>query len=172
MAGLPDPLQTRGIAEAIFWISRLSCASVQRLASPLLCLALAAGCGPHARRHAEYAAAASLAGVLGTSLVIAAAPGTKPTSIGVAIGFGAAAVGSTIAYAIAASTEPPPPPAPPPPSDHRGEAWALTQQAQSAARANDCATVEKLSAQVAALDPDFHTVVFARDTAIARCRRP
>jgi hypothetical protein len=144
---------------------------VQRLLSPLLCLVFAAGCGPHAKRHAEYAIAASLGGVLATSLVITAAPGTKPASIGVAVGFGAAAIATTIAYGVALGTEPPPPPPPPPPPDHRGEAWALTQQAQAAARVNDCATVRQLSAQVATLDPDFHTVVFARDVAIASCSR-
>jgi hypothetical protein len=141
----------------------------RRLASIVLTLSLATGCGVHARRHAEYAIGGSLLGVLATSLVIAAAPSTKPGSIGVAIGFGGLAIGSTIAYGIAAATEPPPPPPPPPPPDHRAEAWSLTQQAQAAARANDCATVQQLSQQVAALDASFHAVVFARDVAIAAC---
>jgi hypothetical protein len=141
----------------------------RRLASIVVSLSLVSGCGAHAKRHAELAVAGSLAGVLATSLVIAAAPSTKPASIGVAIGFGGLAILSAVAYGIAAGTEPPPPAPPPPPPDHRGEAWSLTQQAQTAARANDCATVRQLSAQVAALDASFHAVVFSRDVAIAGC---
>jgi len=146
---------------------------VSRLVAAALCASLAIGCGAHARRNAELAIGGSLAGVLATSLVIAAAPSTKPESIGVAIAFGALAIASTVAYGIAVGTEPEavaeaPRAAPP---DHRAEAWSLTQQAQAAARANDCGTVRGLSEQVAQLDASFHTAVFARDVAVAACLR-
>lgn len=137
---------------------------------------LVGGCGAQAaktRRRAELGIGISLAGVLATSLVIAAAPGTKPESIVVTAGFGGLAVASAIVYGIAFSNEEPPPPvtAPPAPPDRKPEAWALTQQAQTAARANDCETVKRLSESVASLDVEFHTVVFSRDVAIAACMR-
>ncbi len=134
---------------------------------------LATGCaGPQAHRtarRAELGIGVSLAGVLATSLVIAAAPSTKPESIAVTAAFGGAAILCAIVYGVAYANEPPPAPPPPPPPDRRPEAWALTQQAQAAARANDCATVKRLDASVAALDESFHAVVFARDVAIAGC---
>ena len=92
-------------------------------------------------------------------------------TIGITIGFGSLAVASTIVYGVALANEPPPVPprAPPAPPDHRAEAWTLTQQAQSAARTGDCATVATLDHQVAELDASFHDAVFARDVAISRC---
>ena len=48
-------------------------------------------------------------------------------------------------------------------------AWALTQQAATAARSGDCETVAKLSPAVSELDEDFHATVFLGDVAIARC---
>lgn len=138
----------------------------------VLALALFACSGTQAiktRRRAELGIGISLAGVLATSLVIAAAPSTKPHSIGVAAGFGGLAVISAIVFGVAYGNLPPPPPPPPPPPDHRPEAWAKTQEAQSAARANDCARVQQLATDVKALDGDFYTVVFARDVAIKNC---
>ncbi len=135
---------------------------------------LAGGCGAQAaktRRRAELGIGISLAGVLATSLVIAAAPSTKPESIVVTAIFGGLAVASAVVYGVAFANEPPPPPPPPPPPDRKPEAWALTQQAQTAARGNDCDTVKRLSESVAALDVEFHTVVFMRDVAIAVCLR-
>lgn len=133
---------------------------------------LAGGCGAHAaktRRRAELSIGFSLIGVLASSLVISAAPDSKPESIVVTAVFGGLAVASAIVYGVAFANEPPPPPPPLPPPDRKPEAWALTQQAQTAARASDCATVKRLSAEVAGLDAEFHTVVFSRDVAIARC---
>jgi hypothetical protein len=139
-------------------------------------LALFAGCsGTQAiktARRAELGIGISLAGVLATSLVIAAAPGTKPYSIGVAAGFGGLAVISAVVFGVAYANKPPPPPPPPPPPDRKPEAWAKTQEAQTAARSNDCVRVQQLAAEVQSLDGDFYTVVFARDVAIKSCLTP
>ena len=51
----------------------------------------------------------------------------------------------------------------------RKQAWALTQQAQTAARANDCGTALTLSGKVQTTDADFYDTVFIQDTAIRRC---
>jgi hypothetical protein len=152
---------------------RASCACVAVLA-----LALGSGCaGQQAiktRRHAELSLGGSLIGVIVSSLGIAAFPDHKPVFIGITAGFGALAVASVIVYGVAHANSPseePPPPLPPRP-DHRPEAWALTQQAQSAARAGDCERVVALSIQVQMLDADFLATVFLRDAAIGRCLAP
>jgi hypothetical protein len=149
------------------------------IASVLILAFVAAGCGASAastRRRAELGIGVSLAGVLATSFVIAAAPSTKPASIGVTIGFGALAVISAIVFGVAFANEPEPTPVAAPravePPAGRAQAWTLTQQAQVAARAGACPSVLRLGAEVAALDAEFHTVVFARDVAIARCLAP
>lgn len=54
----------------------------------------------------------------------------------------------------------------------RDQAWTLTKQAQEAARANDCAKVTELSAQVGALDAEFYSDVFMKDVAVQRCFTP
>lgn len=46
---------------------------------------------------------------------------------------------------------------------------ALTESAQEAARAGDCATVRALDVRVRATDAHFHDTVFVRDVAIAAC---
>jgi hypothetical protein len=51
----------------------------------------------------------------------------------------------------------------------QGLAWIATQRAQVAARAGDCATVDKLDREVRDLDEEFHAAVFKQDVAIARC---
>lgn len=143
------------------------------------CLAfgLLVGCaGPQAiktRRRAELAIGGSLVGVIVSSLGIAAFPDHKPLFIGITAGFGALAIASAIIYGVAHANVPPPgrTEAPPAPPDRRPEAWALTQEAQSAARAGNCDRVVALSLQVQMLDADFLASVFVRDAAIARCLR-
>jgi len=140
----------------------------------VLALTLGAGCaGPQAiktRRHAELTLGGSLIGVIVSSLGIAAFPDHKPLFVGITAGFGAIAVASVIVYGVAHAGVPDEtPPPPPPPPDHRAEAWALTQEAQTAARAGDCDRVASLSAQVQALDASFYASVFVRDAAISRC---
>ena len=54
----------------------------------------------------------------------------------------------------------------------RDRAWQLTRQAQAAARANECAKVTELSAQVGALDREFYASVFLQDVAIQHCFTP
>ena len=54
----------------------------------------------------------------------------------------------------------------------RDQAWALTKQAQDAARAGDCAKVTELSAQVGALDAEFYGDVFMKDVAVQQCFVP
>lgn len=51
----------------------------------------------------------------------------------------------------------------------RKQSWALTQEAQAAARADDCGTVLALSGKVQTIDADFYDTVFVRDAAIRRC---
>jgi hypothetical protein len=53
---------------------------------------------------------------------------------------------------------------------HREQAWKLTQEAEAAARDDDCATVARLDGEIAAADQGVHDDVFARDAAVARCR--
>jgi hypothetical protein len=52
----------------------------------------------------------------------------------------------------------------------REQAWNLTVEAETAARAGDCPRVWRLEPQIAAIDVEMHDVVFARDVAVARCR--
>lgn len=54
----------------------------------------------------------------------------------------------------------------------RDRAWALTKEAQEAARVGDCAKVTELSAQVGALDVEFYGDVFMKDIAVQRCFVP
>ena len=54
----------------------------------------------------------------------------------------------------------------------REQAWQLMQPAATAARAGVCTTVSRVDAQIRALDDDFHSAVFVRDVAIARCLAP
>jgi predicted small secreted protein len=54
----------------------------------------------------------------------------------------------------------------------RDQAWALTKQAQEAARVGDCAKVTELSAQVGALDAEFYGDVFMKDVAVQACFVP
>lgn len=146
-----------------------------RAASVVVVLSLFTACaGDQARRtrrHAELGIGISLIGVIAGSLSIAAFPSEKPTLIPITVALGGLAVASAIVFGIAYSNEPAAvPPAPPPsPPEGRAEAWSLTQQAQAAARADDCATVTSLDARVRALDAELHATVFARDAAIARC---
>lgn len=51
----------------------------------------------------------------------------------------------------------------------RDRAWALTQEAATAAREGKCARVRELGAKVEAVDPRTRATVFAGDAAIARC---
>ncbi|CAN5918161.1 hypothetical protein BH11MYX3_BH11MYX3_09550 [soil metagenome] len=49
------------------------------------------------------------------------------------------------------------------------QAWALTQKAQAAARADDCGAVLVLSGQVQGIDADFYDTTFVTDAGIRRC---
>jgi hypothetical protein len=51
----------------------------------------------------------------------------------------------------------------------RDRAWALTKDAEAAARAGDCARVATLAGKVRALDGEFYVTVTARDAAVSRC---
>ena len=138
---------------------------MRRLSPLVLCVLVACAGTSKNRRRAEYAIGGSLVGVLVGALTMAAWPAGKPVLIPITIGFGVLAVGSTVTYAVVTSrlaAEPTVPPKPNPP-------WALTQQAQAAARADRCAEVKELDAKVKELDEDFHAVVFKRDVAIQRC---
>lgn len=53
----------------------------------------------------------------------------------------------------------------------REAAWALTKQAATAARDEDCTQVQAIDPRVRDLDLDFHNVVFMRDVGIQRCLR-
>ncbi len=135
---------------------------------------LLAGCAglqaQQTRRRAELGIGFSHVGMIAGAIAIAAVPDEKPTMIGITVGFGALAVVAAVVYGVAHANVPaPPPPPPPPPPDRRPQAWALTQEAQAAARAGDCERVTALDAQVRALDGGFHAAVFARDVAIAAC---
>lgn len=140
-----------------------------------LALGLLVGCAgsqaKQTRRRAELGIGGSLVGVIVSSLGIAAFPDHKPLFVGITAGFGALAIASAIVYGVAHANVPrsAPPERPPPPPDHRSRAWALTQEAQSAARAGDCDRVGALSLQLQMLDADFLASVFLRDAAIARC---
>jgi hypothetical protein len=50
------------------------------------------------------------------------------------------------------------------------EAWKLTVEAETAARAGDCAHVAELDPKIAAIDAGMHDVVFACDLGVMRCR--
>jgi hypothetical protein len=149
-------------------------------ASVASCVALSlivGSAGPQAiktRRYAELSLGASLLGVLAGGLAIAALPGEKPTLIPITAVFGGLAIVSVIVYVVAYgnSPEPEPPPPPPPPPEHPPEAWALTQEAQAAARAGDCERVKTLAGQISVLDVGMFDAVFSRDVAIARCMAP
>jgi hypothetical protein len=52
----------------------------------------------------------------------------------------------------------------------REQAWKLTVEAETAARAGDCARVSELDPKIAAIDTGMHDVVFARDLGVIRCR--
>ncbi|MBA3499177.1 MAG: hypothetical protein M4D80_29080 [Myxococcota bacterium] len=54
----------------------------------------------------------------------------------------------------------------------RDQAWALTKQAQDAARTGDCAKVTELSAQVGSIDAVFYADVFMKDVPIQQCFVP
>ena len=51
----------------------------------------------------------------------------------------------------------------------RLDADRLTEEAERAARADDCTTVRNLDPQIRELDAEVHDVVFVRDAAVARC---
>lgn len=149
-----------------------------RVASLSIAACLLVGCSASqakkTRRRAELGIGASLVGVIGGSLGIAAFPDHKPVFIGITATFGGLAIASAVVYAIAHSNVPDDPPPPPPKQipEGRDEAWQLTKQAQTAARAGDCATVMELDVRVRELDLELHATAFARDVAIARCLTP
>ncbi len=134
----------------------------------LLVLLVACGGQPaRTKQVSQYVIGGSLVGVLGASVVMLAAPSAKTAMTFTIAGFGAIAVGGTVAYVRADLEEPPH--AFTPAEQQRIAAWDLTKQAAAAARQADCAKVRELSRRVAALDADFHASVFVRDVAIARC---
>ena len=58
------------------------------------------------------------------------------------------------------------------PAANRSEAWLRLRSAVEAARANDCATVATISAEVRDLDAALHENVFTQELTIARCAGP
>jgi len=60
-------------------------------------------------------------------------------------------------------------PGKPEPASKREQAWQLTKQAEEAARAGTCATVQWAGPRVQMLDAELHEQVFMRDEAIRRC---
>lgn len=52
------------------------------------------------------------------------------------------------------------------------EAWVTTREAIAAARADDCARVQRLDRKVRILDAEVHADVFRTDPAIKRCLAP
>ena len=140
------------------------------------CLVLVASLGCGARnahrtmRYSEITLAGALIGVLASSLAMAALPDHKDAIIPITIGFGVVGLGAFGCYLAADLAEDDHPMTPLQHADE--EAWALTQRAETAARAGDCAKVDKISPKVHDLDADFHVKVFSRDVAIARCLKP
>jgi hypothetical protein len=55
-------------------------------------------------------------------------------------------------------------------AEQQERAWRLTVEAETAARAGNCARVAALDPQIAAIDAGMHDVVFARDVGVIRCR--
>lgn len=55
-------------------------------------------------------------------------------------------------------------------AEQQERAWTLTVEAETAARAGNCARVAELDPKIAAIDTGVHDVVFARDLGVIRCR--
>ncbi len=99
----------------------------------LLILSLACGGQPARTKHvSQYVIGGSLAGVIGASLVMLAAPSAKTAMTFTIAGFGAIAVGGTVAY-VRADLEDPPYELTPL-EKQRVAAWDLTKQAAVARR--------------------------------------
>jgi hypothetical protein len=156
-----------------------------RLVAVVVAVTLACGCQTY--RGSKTVALGGSAVMLGALIIGGSAASSDSDVRGTDAMVGFLVIGGMIALlglagmAVHSASDAPPPPMimPPPPPDYampqqpddnrRRAAWDLTQQARTAAHANDCPRVAYLAQRVIELDrPTFETV-FSRDPFIVKC---